>query len=373
MKKSLISIAALGLLSIPALASSTTVQTGKVIDSALSAELDRIGGLLSQRKLVADDFVDVRPMVNSWVKKIDTYDPSGISEHAVVSEQLDLLQSIAVGGIPIMIIDDWQDLRQSMIHVGLVSRIRVYRDTVLLNKPASLQPIIDAITERQQNALPKDPRTAPDAASAKQIANDLAKRVMNKTAQKDDFNFLIEVAHGQRMLQFVRITLARRQATGGVSAVEFKHVRNLISARNVAELQLYRDAGTEKKRLDSATSQVQAAAMQAGATAAPYRWLAAVSVDLNLRRSMTYLQRKSVAETQTKANFNRLRDLLAIRAQGPIGRTNMGRELTKLITAEVGKLELIASSRALTKDDFTSMQRLRDALMTSTAEATFEK
>jgi hypothetical protein len=373
MKKSLISIAALGFLSIPALASSTTVQTGKVIDSALSAELTRIGNLLSSRKLVAADFVDVRPLINNWVHKLDTYDPSGISEHSVIKEQIDMIQAYAVAGIPIMIIDDFHDIRQSMIHVGLVARIRVYREAVLLNQPASVQPILDAITERQQNALPKDPRTVPDATSAKQLANDLAKRVMNKTAEKGDFNFLVEVAHGQRMLQFVRITLARRQLTGGLSPVEFGVTRNLITARNAAELTLYRDASTETQRLIATTAIVQKAAMQAGATAAPYRWHAAVGSDLNLRRSISYLQRKALAGTQTKANFDRLRDLLVIRATLPIGRSNAGRQLTKDITAEVSKLEMVAGTRPLKKDDFVSMERFRHALLNATAETTLKK
>lgn len=370
MKKSLISIAALGLLSIPALASSAPVQTGKVIDSALSAELDRIGDLLATRKLVADDFIDVRPLVNAMVSKLDQFDPAGTSEHKVITERLDQLQAAAAKGIPPMIIDDWIDLRQSMLNVGAVSRVRVYREAILSNQPASLQPIIDALTERQQNALPKDPRTAKDAAAAKEVANDLAKRVQNKTADKADFNVLIETIHGQRMLQLVRVTMVRRQAARGVSPVDFKHTRALITARNTAEIQLYRDASTETKRLNSATTELQQLAMQASTAAGPYRRHAAIGTDLNLRRMMKHLEKKGIKGQQSAANFNRLRDLLSIRAAGPLGRTNTGKELTKAITAEIGKLEQVAK---LTKDDFVTMERFRNALLTSAVEAGLKK
>jgi hypothetical protein len=373
MKKSLISIAALGLLSIPALASSTPVQTGKVIDSALSLELNRISGLLATRKLVADDFIDVRPMINDMVAKLDQSDPAGISEHKVLLEQIADLQAKGVKGLPVMIIDDFGDFRQSMLHVGIVSRVRVYRDAILSNKPASLQPIVDAITERQQNALPKDPRTVKDAVAAKEVANDLAKRVQNKTATKADFNVLIETIHAQRLVQFVRVTMARRQAASAVSPVDFKHTLSLITARNAAEIQLYRDAGTETQRLVAATTELQQLSMQAGTAAGPYRRHAAISTDLNLRRMMKYLEQKGTKGQQSAANFNRLRDLLSIRAAGPLGRTNTGKELTKAITAEVGKLEQIAATRKLTKDDFVSMERFRHALLTSAAEASLKK
>jgi hypothetical protein len=373
MKKSLISIAALGFLSIPALASSTT-QTAQIISPALSAELSRLGNLLGQRKLVDNDFVDVRPMIETWVKTLDLLDPTGASEHGVITEQLENLAAIGADEKYKMIIDDFGDFRQSLIATALVSKVRVYRDAVLAGKAASIQPITSGIAERVQNALPKDPNSAKDAAIATQIANDLAKRVKGtpSKAKKVDFNFFIEVINGQRMVQFTGVTMARRATTGLVSPVDFNHAKKLITARNAAEIQLYRDAGIETQRLNSAVAEVQASLM-AKAKAAPLKWLAAISVDMNLRRSMKYLSQKGSKNVQSVSQFNRISDLLAIRATGPLGNSNMGRQLGGAIAKELATIKQVAAKRALTAADFRTFERLRGQLMTNATSASFNK
>lgn len=376
MKKSLISIAALGFLSIPALASSATIQgAGQIIGPILSHEIDVIVDTLSQRKLVADDFTPISPLIKAFVADQDLRDPARVADHAVVSEQWDALKGMGVQEGPyILIIDDFGDFRQTLIFTGLITRINEYRAKALGGGSASIQPIRDAIVERRLSVLPADPRSAADATAATDVAEELAKRVAGipTKVRKADFNFLMEVVQGQRLRQFTGITMARREGSGRVSPVDFKHARNLISARNAAELQLYRDAGVEQQRLNKSVADVQAAAMQAGTSPAPFRWLVAVSADLDLRRAMSFLQRKAMNGGQTVTQFNRLRALMVIRSQGPIGRSALGRDLSKAINAEIVRLEQVGNKRQLVVEDFETMERLRRQLLTNVAEASFK-
>jgi hypothetical protein len=312
-------------------------------------------------------------LINAMVTKLGQEDPIGTSEHGMIKDSFEGLQAMAFEQVPIMIIDDFADLRQTMLQVGINARIRVYRAAVLNNKPASMQPILDAITERQQTVLPKDASIVKDATAAREVANDLAKRVQNRTAEKIDFGVLIEAITGQRLFQFVNVTMARRMAAGRVAAVDFKLTRALITARSTAERQLYRDAGTEATRLTSITADLQQRAQQAGTNAVPFRRHAAHGNDLNLRRMMKYLEQKGLKGQQTTANFNRLRGLLAIRAAGPLGNSASDRKITENITAEVGRLEQLGINRGLVKEDFKTLERLRVALMISATEASLKK
>lgn len=371
--KTPLSILTLALIAAPATA---TPQLGRnlgesVIDSSLEMAIGTLEAGVVNQKFATQDFANLHQLLAARVAAARPADPAG---HEVRVRALTLAKEIeaaAVDPSSAVAVDDFVDLRQTIIHAALRQKIREASTVAATSKvPDKTFAAIKAVIDER---LAVSSQTAPSAkADHTQLTKFLAgikaagANLVEPPIIVDDWNQLGAAVIDQQMMQ-VASHAARLNAGGRPVPPVLVREQKLIADRaKVAAKSSYAEAGIDQKALTGATSRLETMAKMGTATAATFKDYQTRVIDMAIRASIAGLQTRTVGKALSKSHVVLVADWVTVRAA-----TSKGARLNAQLKAALDQIAKIGSQRVLTVDDFSQLNILRTQLLRNVVEASF--